>query len=66
MLVILKSSDFKKMNAMKAKQMLSGYAGKSDICDLFMKKEKRSKAKVDSLWDQYLEFIVGYQSFRMR
>ena len=43
---------------MKAKQILSGYTGKSDICDIFMKKENLSKTEMDSLWDQYLEFMV--------
>ena len=55
---IFKSFSCRKMDAKKAKRMLSQYTGKNDICNIFMKKEGISKSKANTLWDNYVEFMV--------
>jgi len=47
-----------RMNAFKAKDILSTYNGKNHICDLFWRKENLSKTAINILWDHYLEFMT--------
>lgn len=46
------------MDVKKAKTILSKHHGKSDICDLFMKQQGLKKSRMNSLWDNYLEFML--------
>ena len=46
------------MDVIKAKNILLGYAGKQEICDIFMRKEGISLTELNSLWNSYVEFMV--------
>ena len=46
------------MNAFKAKEILSRFNGKDQICELFTKKQHYLKEKSKKLWDEYIEFMT--------
>ena len=46
------------MDVIKAKSILLEYAGKQEICDIFMRKEGISLTELNSLWKSYVEFMV--------
>ena len=53
-------NDFRyaRMDVKKAKNILSKYGGKNDICDIFMKQKGLTKPRMNVLWSNYMEFML--------